>query len=604
MRPGGGAPAAAADLLADVVDPWRWPRATGATDRERAIEDIGPYERVGGEPINPNGRYWTTLVGIAWDRDVDIDFDREPVDLDGDNRADTEVTRHVHVKGGILADPETFGLVRTPDDPRGRVGRISASTGVLGLREALDEQGKPTGQIGMTCWLCHGGRNPADGSIAYGLPNTAFDYGLLLATASVLDDRNEAAAGDRRARGFPSGRTVRARLLLAGPGRQDLTGEFGLDMTVAGTHSLRYPGAKRLRQGTKGIVNPLSVPPILAWPDLRLQNWSGSESSDDPWLERLVALARAPRAEARAAFGLPVNDERRARRALLLDLRNLGTLGLQQDSFPGLLWADALRGKAEITPAALREIPEMYAARPVRALVTETAAHLARPKADAARVERGRAIFEDRVAGRIANRQILKYVPAAYAAAKLAPPILAPIEPGLPVGALLPVHCADCHGGNDAMTTSRLLPFDVDGDGVAQGDEADDARSGGIGTESLLAFDVPKPERPFSLPLSVITDLDKPAPVKMVATGVAWVRVAPLHAVFATAPYLHNGSVPTLRSLLDPARKRPVTFELGKGAGRFVFDVRVPGNRNIGHEFGVDLTPSEKDDLVAYLTTL
>ena len=32
-------------VLADVVDPWTWPRAAGASDRERAIEDIGPYER-------------------------------------------------------------------------------------------------------------------------------------------------------------------------------------------------------------------------------------------------------------------------------------------------------------------------------------------------------------------------------------------------------------------------------------------------------------------------------------------------------------------------------------------------------------------------------
>ena len=62
---------------------------------------------------------------------------------------------------------------------------------------------------------------------------------------------------------LPSGRTVRARLLLAGPGRQDLTGEFGLDVTVPGHHSARYPGTARVRQGTRGIVNPISVPGIL-----------------------------------------------------------------------------------------------------------------------------------------------------------------------------------------------------------------------------------------------------------------------------------------------------------------------------------------------------
>ena len=110
--------------------------------------------------MNTNAHYWTALAGIAWDRDVDIDFDREPVDLDGDGRADTQVTRHVHAKGGVLANPELFGLTRTPDDPRGRVGRISASTGVLGLREALRPDGTPSGEIGMTCWLCHGSSRP------------------------------------------------------------------------------------------------------------------------------------------------------------------------------------------------------------------------------------------------------------------------------------------------------------------------------------------------------------------------------------------------------------------------------------------------------------
>src|SRR6185369_15819536 len=104
-----------------------------------------------------------------------------------------------------------------------------------------------------------------------------------LATSALLSD-DERAVAARRTRGFPPGRAVRARLLMAGPGRQDLTGEFGLDVTVPGYHSARYPGSARVRQGTRGIVNPISVPPILATAGLRLQNWSGSENSDGPWL--------------------------------------------------------------------------------------------------------------------------------------------------------------------------------------------------------------------------------------------------------------------------------------------------------------------------------
>ena len=85
-------------------------------------------------------------------------------------------------------------------------------------------------------------------------------------------------------------------------------------------------------------------------------------------------------------------------------------------------------------------------------------------------------------------------------------------------------------------------------------------------------------------------------------TALPGIDVPTLRDVWATAPYLHNGSVPTLRALLEPARRRPVTFPLGHTG--FVFDTRLPGNRNIGHEYGTALTPSEKDDLVAFLETL
>ncbi len=134
-----------------MVDPWTWvdgkPEGRSLRTHQQAIEDIGPFERTRpGDPaaplVNTNADYWTRLAGIAWERDIDIDFDREPVDLDGDGRPDTNVTRHIHAKGGILANPELFGLTPTPDDPRGRVGRISVSTGVLGLREPLGPRRK------------------------------------------------------------------------------------------------------------------------------------------------------------------------------------------------------------------------------------------------------------------------------------------------------------------------------------------------------------------------------------------------------------------------------------------------------------------------------
>lgn len=99
---------------------------------------------------------------------------------------------------------------------------------------------------------------------------------------------------------------------------------------------------------------------------------------------------------------------------------------------------------------------------------------------------------------------------------------------------------------------------------------------------------------------------------------------APLDGVWLRAPYLHNGSVPTLRDLLEPATARPQTFYRGDdvyeparvgfqytvaerdGRHFFEFDTRLPGNSNAGHEgrrFGTELTSDEKHALVEYLKT-
>ena len=98
-----------------------------------------------------------------------------------------------------------------------------------------------------------------------------------------------------------------------------------------------------------------------------------------------------------------------------------------------------------------------------------------------------------------------------------------------------------------------------------------------------------------------------------------------LQGVWSSAPYLHNGSVPTLAALLTPSASRPTSFQVGP-----VYDttnvglatdqpggsatVRVTtdcatmnGNSNCGHEgpgFGTDLTPDEKKALIEYLKTL
>jgi mono/diheme cytochrome c family protein len=94
-----------------------------------------------------------------------------------------------------------------------------------------------------------------------------------------------------------------------------------------------------------------------------------------------------------------------------------------------------------------------------------------------------------------------------------------------------------------------------------------------------------------------------------------------LDGIWLRAPYLHNGSVPTLRDLLEPVDRRPQIFYRGYDVydpvrGGFVstgadaqregtrFDVSQRGNGNGGHAFGTTLADPDKDALVEYLKTL
>jgi hypothetical protein len=106
----------------------------------------------------------------------------------------------------------------------------------------------------------------------------------------------------------------------------------------------------------------------------------------------------------------------------------------------------------------------------------------------------------------------------------------------------------------------------------------------------------------------------------------------PLDGVWATPPYLHNGSVPNIDALLSPVAERPKTFWLGHREydpvhlgyrfdelpGGFEFDTALAGNHNTGHEFddpfdegtkrpgriGRKLSPEERRALIEYLKTL
>ncbi len=98
----------------------------------------------------------------------------------------------------------------------------------------------------------------------------------------------------------------------------------------------------------------------------------------------------------------------------------------------------------------------------------------------------------------------------------------------------------------------------------------------------------------------------------------------PLDGIWLRGPFLHNGSVPTLRDLLEPAKKRPPVFYRGydvydpvkvgfvsnvssEGDKHYLkFDTQVDGNSNAGHEgpsFGTALGDPDKDALVEFLKT-
>ena len=95
-----------------------------------------------------------------------------------------------------------------------------------------------------------------------------------------------------------------------------------------------------------------------------------------------------------------------------------------------------------------------------------------------------------------------------------------------------------------------------------------------------------------------------------------------MQGIWAAAPYLHNGSVPTLTDLLKPAAERPASFKIGPAYDpvavglatvqtKFNFTLnttdcadRNSGNSRCGHEFGTTLTAAEKRALLEYLKQL
>lgn len=113
------------------------------------------------------------------------------------------------------------------------------------------------------------------------------------------------------------------------------------------------------------------------------------------------------------------------------------------------------------------------------------------------------------------------------------------------------------------------------------------------------------------------------------------IAAKPLYGIWATAPFLHNGSVPSLRQLLTPPGQRARMFVVGNyeydpvemgfrydlgsqstpplttpnqgpipAAAVYygnVFDTRKTGNDNLGHEYGTCLSDQDKEALLEFL---
>ncbi|MEO4046540.1 di-heme-cytochrome C peroxidase [Pseudomonas sp. CAU 1711] len=105
-------------------------------------------------------------------------------------------------------------------------------------------------------------------------------------------------------------------------------------------------------------------------------------------------------------------------------------------------------------------------------------------------------------------------------------------------------------------------------------------------------------------------------------------KARPLHGIWATPPFLHNGSVPNLFQLLSPVVERDTRFWVGnfeydpkragflteEFEGGFLYDTSITGNGNRGHEFrdgcrsegviGRYLEPQERYALIEYLKVM
>lgn len=170
-------------------------------------------------------------------------------------------------------------------------------------------------------------------------------------------------------------------------------------------------------------------------------------------------------------------------------------------------------------------------------------------------------------------------------------------------GVVFVQHCSKCHGnyGEGGDYPNLLIP------------------ESGIGTDSFLyKSNYQSPQFVAWFNKSWFSQGDHPARLEPFSGYIA----PPLDGIWITAPYLHNGSVPTLEALLN-SKLRPtywsrdfnnlqydyeqVGWKFTREAapsGTTVYNTTLPGYGNYGHTFGDKLTDKERKAVIEYLKTL
>lgn len=193
------------------------------------------------------------------------------------------------------------------------------------------------------------------------------------------------------------------------------------------------------------------------------------------------------------------------------------------------------------------------------------------------------------------------------------------------------VGCDNCHGapvGSDGALQIKMIPLEVIGTDTNQALNWANRQvdmNGALGMGVISGTDFAKLATQGVIDRDYYT-LGIPAEKQNEMNGyrsndwrgVKAYRARPLDGVWATGPYLHNGSVVNLYEMLLPQDKRSKSFNIGSQEldpkavglvpqGEFVFDTSLDGNHNYGHsgtQFGTDLPDADRWALIEYLKTL